>query len=609
MNTIWYRFYSEKDSYPIHFDTTGMSIQDIRKEIINRRNMFKFPEKFNLLFYDEENNSLITEDKDLIKPMKHLIIKRFPFYKGEPNFVPIVREPHGISMNKTNENNLRRVEPQKIVRYTEPLEKIMKKLNEDIIKKQFGCKLCHEKLLDAVIFKCCKETFCINCYSKDGDICPNCKQTKIGYIKNDAENKLVKKLLEILEKKEELEKIQREKILQQEKNLMSINANGGTNQRNIINNTTNPNSDNIKDRYNYSGNIAEKLTINQNIEPSDLSNLNPSISLIEGSQFFIIKSYNKENIEKSRKHSVWATTISNSNKLNEAFKKGNVILIFSVNCSQSYKGYAIMTSCTADSPSNNWQIENNIKLGGDFSVVWLCYCELNSSKAKHLQNAKKNNDPVNKSRDCTELSYSCGYELCKLCFEQEKIDLENNRQHIRVYINKQLIDKINEDIKNNRNKQIKKNNKLLNNNEKNENNKTNENPNTTNMNNPIQLQIPQIPTPIMPINLSYYNWLLMMQMRNQDPNNQNPMIPAALNNQQQSKQDNDNNDKGKKGKENDSKSKNYHKKYHRKDRERRNKSRDSRSRSKSRNRSRSSRYSNSDSSRSEGRSKYSKSYK
>ena len=101
MNTIWYRFYSEKDSYEIHFNTTEMSIGDIKKEIIQRRNMYKFPENFDLLFYDEEN-SMEIEDKDLVKPMKHIIIKRLPHYKRENNFVQIVRDPHDISMNTTN---------------------------------------------------------------------------------------------------------------------------------------------------------------------------------------------------------------------------------------------------------------------------------------------------------------------------------------------------------------------------------------------------------------------------------------------------------------------------------------------------------------------------
>ena len=124
MNTIWYRFYSEKDSYEIHFNTTEMSIGDIKKEICQRRNMYKSPEIFDLIFYDEEN-LLEIKDKDLIKPMKHLLIKRLPHYKREPSFAPILT-PKNISMIKVNDNGLRRVEPQKIVRYTEPLEKISK---------------------------------------------------------------------------------------------------------------------------------------------------------------------------------------------------------------------------------------------------------------------------------------------------------------------------------------------------------------------------------------------------------------------------------------------------------------------------------------------------
>ena len=155
MNAIWYRFYSEKDSYEIRFNTTEMSIGDIKKEIINRRNMLKYPENFDLIFYDEETSAEI-EDKDLVKPMKHLIIKRFPHYKRENNFVQIVRDPRDISMTKTNENN-RRGELQQVVRYSEPLEKISKKLNRDMLNKQFKCQLCskfnEETLFNPIIKK------------------------------------------------------------------------------------------------------------------------------------------------------------------------------------------------------------------------------------------------------------------------------------------------------------------------------------------------------------------------------------------------------------------------------------------------------------------------
>ena len=637
MNTIWYRFYSEKDSYQIPFNTTEISIGDIKKEIEKRRNMYKFPENFDLIFYDEENFSEIG-DKDLVKPMKHLIIKRFPQYKRENNFVQIVRDPHDIPMNKINENGFRRGEPQKIIRYTEPLEKIKKKLNREMINKQFKCRLCEkfddDTLFNVAISLCCKETYCLNCYNKDENKCPNpnCGKIKKGYVRNEAVINLAKKLLNILEKKEEEEKMQREATIKQMNMALESQANNlvntdglVNNQRNLNNTINNPNIDNSNIKYNITGINPDLL--NSALKTNNLyilPNQNPSNSLLEGSQFFIIKSANRENIEKSKKNSVWATTFVNSNKLNEAFKKGKVILIFSANGAQSYQGYAIMTSCTAETPSNLWQIESNIKLGGNFSVVWLCYCELSFSKAKHLQNTKKNNEPVNKSRDCTELPPFIGNELCKLCYEQEKKDLINNPQQAKVQINEQLIEKINEEIKNNRNKQLKKFNKPLNNNnEQNENNLNNNKPidNSSNINtsNTMPAPIPQmqnpnnmIPMPGMPIYIYPY-WNNPMQIHPHNPIIPNPMIPTVIN-PQQPKQENDKNDKNKKDKERnrdkDNKSKKSNKKRDReRDRDRRNRSRDRDSRSRSRNKSRSSRYSDSDSSRSDGRSKYSKSYK
>ena len=43
-----------------------------------------------------------------------------------------------------------------------------------------------------------------------------------------------------------------------------------------------------------------------------------------------------------------------------------------------------MTLFSAETPSNLYKLETNIKLGGDFSVSWLCYCELSFSKSKNI---------------------------------------------------------------------------------------------------------------------------------------------------------------------------------------------------------------------------------
>ena len=599
-NSIWYRFSSEKESYQITFDTTDISIIDIKQKIIRRRNMIKFPEEFDLIFYDEENPLVKIEDKDLIKPMKHLIVKRLPrYYNKRTNFVKIIREPKDFFVNKNNENIIRKDELQQIKRYKEPLEKISKYLKKEIIYKQFKCKLCEkldeESYNNFIITLCCKETFCLNCYNKDNEKCPFCKEQKKGYVKNEAENNLIKKLFDILEKKEELEKMQKaQELIQNNNKNNNLNSVNDINQKNFENNNPNNNNNNS-----INNNILNSRGTNQVLDP--LKSYQLQKQLMEGSQFYIIKSSNVENIEKSKTHSVWATTISNSNRLNQAFNKGKVILIFSVNGAQLFKGYAIMTSFSAETQSNIWQLENNIKLGGDFTVSWLCYCELPFLKTKQLQ--------VNKSRDCTELDINTGAKLCELCFEQEKEELERMPKRSRIEINEQLINKINEDIINNKNKQKQKmnNNNINNNKQQQINNEVNKiglnNNNNINIEqNPNQIQNTQ---PIYPqFRPVYYipfipNQFPQMQQKQQEMNNPNIMMPMMANQAQvQQKKENEK-------KEN---IKEEHKKKSRHTK-RRSRSRDkSRNRNKSRS-SRSRRSNSSNSSRDEKRSKYSKSNK
>ena len=588
-NSIWYRFQSEKDSYEITFDTTYISIKDIRQNIIRRRNMIKYPEKFDLIFYDEENPNKEIEDKEPIKPMKHLIVKRLPhYYYKDYNFIKEIKEPKDFMMNKIIDNTLKRSELQQIKRFREPLEKIAKFLRKEILYKQFKCKNCEKFEEDIynnyIITLCCKETICLNCYNKEEEICPLCKNEKKGYVKNESEINLVKKLLGILTKKEEQEKLKEQALSINNTNNNNLNVGNDINQNNADNNQNN----NINAKNNQVNLVQKSLTTYQLQK-----------QLLEGSQFFIIKSSNTENIQKSKNNSVWATTIANSNRLNQAFNKGKVILIFSVNGTQIYKGYAIMTSFSAESPSNLWQLETNIKLGGDFSVSWLCYCELPFSKTKNLQ--------VNKSRDCTFLDSKIGYDLCELCYEQEKEELERNQQRIKIEINEQFIKKINDDIINNKNKQKQKANNNINNkpqqieqNKISSSNNNEQNQNTAPNPQPIYFQFPQVYMPY----FAFQNQFAQLQQKNQDINNQNKIITntTKIENQPQVQQKQENE---KKEKKEDNKHK-YHKS------KRRSRSRDrSRSRSRNKNKSRSSRSrrSNSSSSRSEGRSKYSKSHK
>jgi hypothetical protein len=106
--------------------------------------------------------------------------------------------------------------------------------------------------------------------------------------------------------------------------------------------------------------------------------------------------------------------------MNEAFQNNYVILVFSVNKSSCYQGYAIMTSFISDKVSNIWQNESSVKLGGPFSVVWLCQTELPFVKVGNLSNPINNNESIRNSRDTQELPRDIGWYICNLCFEYEK---------------------------------------------------------------------------------------------------------------------------------------------------------------------------------------------
>ncbi len=92
-------------------------------------------------------------------------------------------------------------------------------------------------------------------------------------------------------------------------------------------------------------------TGNQN---SLTSTVNHHNKLFDNARFFIIKCANMDNIDISLQMGEWATTQANQRKLIEAYQQGDVILIFSVNKSGGFQGYAIMTSFISDTKSPHW---------------------------------------------------------------------------------------------------------------------------------------------------------------------------------------------------------------------------------------------------------------
>ncbi|KAH7351844.1 hypothetical protein KP509_19G016800 [Ceratopteris richardii] len=115
-------------------------------------------------------------------------------------------------------------------------------------------------------------------------------------------------------------------------------------------------------------------------------------------RFFIIKSLNYHNLEKSVEKGIWATQAMNERILNEAFETAEkVLLIFSVNMSGHFQGYAQMTSPIGRRKVNVWSEAN---WGGTFTVEWIRLYDLPFQKTLHLKNPLNSFKPVKISRDC-----------------------------------------------------------------------------------------------------------------------------------------------------------------------------------------------------------------
>lgn len=147
-----------------------------------------------------------------------------------------------------------------------------------------------------------------------------------------------------------------------------------------------------------------------------------------GTRYFIIKSLNHENIQLSIEKGIWATQLMNEPILDEAFHSSEkVILIFSVNMSGFFQGYAQMMSSVGWRRDKVWSAGSGgtNQWGRSFKVKWLQLHDLPFQKTLHLKNPLNHYKPVKISRDCQELPPDIGEALCELL--DRKIDT-NDKQ-------------------------------------------------------------------------------------------------------------------------------------------------------------------------------------
>ncbi|KAJ4844506.1 hypothetical protein Tsubulata_006348 [Turnera subulata] len=144
-------------------------------------------------------------------------------------------------------------------------------------------------------------------------------------------------------------------------------------------------------------------------------------------KFFIIKSYSEDNVHKSIKYGVWASTPNGNKKLDAAYHEAKekenvcpVFLFFSVNASAQFCGVAEMVGpVDFDKSVDYWQQD---KWSGQFPVKWHIIKDVPNSQFRHIVLENNDNKPVTNSRDTQEVKLEQGIEMLKI-FKNYETDM------------------------------------------------------------------------------------------------------------------------------------------------------------------------------------------
>eukprot|EP00245_Coleochaete_scutata_P007626 TRINITY_DN2311_c0_g1_i1.p1 TRINITY_DN2311_c0_g1~~TRINITY_DN2311_c0_g1_i1.p1 ORF type:complete len:672 (+),score=147.37 TRINITY_DN2311_c0_g1_i1:398-2413(+) len=140
-------------------------------------------------------------------------------------------------------------------------------------------------------------------------------------------------------------------------------------------------------------------------------------------KFFVIKSYSEDDVHKSIKYNVWASTANGNRRLDQAFREAAeeagadpegcpLYLLFSVNASGQFCGVAEMKAPVDFAKSvEYWQQE---KWSGQFQVRWHFIKDVPNGQFRHIILENNDNKPVTNSRDTQEVRYELGVEMLNI---------------------------------------------------------------------------------------------------------------------------------------------------------------------------------------------------
>ncbi|MBA0702064.1 hypothetical protein Goari_026996, partial [Gossypium aridum] len=135
--------------------------------------------------------------------------------------------------------------------------------------------------------------------------------------------------------------------------------------------------------------------------------------------FFVIKSYSEDDVHKSIKYNVWASTSNGNKKLDAAFREAKekpdgcpVFLLFSVNTSGQFVGLAEMVGpVDFNKTVEYWQQD---KWTGCFPVNWHIVKDVPNASLRHITLKNNENKPVTNSRDTQEVNFEQGIQILKI---------------------------------------------------------------------------------------------------------------------------------------------------------------------------------------------------
>ncbi|XP_009355299.2 YTH domain-containing protein ECT3 isoform X1 [Pyrus x bretschneideri] len=143
----------------------------------------------------------------------------------------------------------------------------------------------------------------------------------------------------------------------------------------------------------------------------------------EKAKFYVIKSYSEDDVHKSIKYDVWASTPNGNKKLDAAFHDAElklretntqcpIFLFFSVNGSGQFVGVAEMIGrVDFNKDMDFWQVD---KWSGFFPVKWHVIKDIPNPQLRHIILENNDNRPVTFTRDTQEIGHKQGLEMLNI---------------------------------------------------------------------------------------------------------------------------------------------------------------------------------------------------